>query len=109
METGDERKLGSMNVMANERSVQRSWVPPQPPPVVMPEAAAAIRQPKKASYQTDQLTDDQLLSRAEDVNDELQRITKISESGGATEVNGDSSGLYSTEIPKEENGSYLEV
>ncbi|KAI3454501.1 hypothetical protein Pfo_011164 [Paulownia fortunei] len=109
IETGEEQKFGSPNLLGNERPVQRSWVPPQPPPVVMPEAAAAIRQPKKASYQTEQLTDDQLLARPADATDELQRITKISESGGAMEANGESSGLYSTEIPKEENGSYLET
>ncbi|GKD03945.1 hypothetical protein Tco_1178919 [Tanacetum coccineum] len=34
---------------SRERPVQRSsWVPPQPPPVAMAEAAAAIRQPKKS-------------------------------------------------------------
>lgn len=31
-----------------DRPVQRIWVPPQPPGVVVPEAAAAIRQPKSA-------------------------------------------------------------
>lgn len=30
--------------------VQRSWVPPQPPSVTVPEAAAAIRQPKSAGH-----------------------------------------------------------
>lgn len=110
IETGEEQKFGSPNVAGSyERPVQRSWVPPQPPPVVMPEAAKAIRQPKKASYQTEQLTDDQLLAHSADATDELQRITKVSETGGSMEANGEGSGLYSTEIPKEENGSYLEA
>ncbi|KAL3835195.1 hypothetical protein ACJIZ3_009931 [Penstemon smallii] len=95
----DEQKFGSSNVLPVQRS---SWVPPQPPPVVMPEAAAAIRQqPKRPS--NEQMTDDQLLARSQD---DLQRITKISESGGGTiEVNGENS----TEIQREENGSYLET
>ncbi|KAK6123469.1 hypothetical protein DH2020_042790 [Rehmannia glutinosa] len=106
IETADEQKFGSPNLPSNERPVQRSsWVPPQPPPVVMPEAAAAIRQPKKSSY----LSDDQLLSQSTDVTDELQRITKISESGGAVDANGQISGLQSAELPQEENGSYLET
>ncbi|KAL0440910.1 UNVERIFIED_CONTAM: Peroxisomal membrane protein PEX14 [Sesamum radiatum] len=109
IEAGEEQKRGSSNVLANEQPARRSWVPPQPPPVVMPEAAAAIRQPKKASYQTEQLTDDQLLARAGDGTDELQRITKFSESGGALEANGESSGLHSTEMPNGENGTHLEA
>lgn len=109
IEAGEEQKRGSSNVLTNEQPARRSWVPPQPPPVVMPEAAAAIRQPKKASYQTEQLTDDQLLARAADGTDELQRITKFSESGGALEANGENSGLHSTEMPKEDNGNYLEA
>ncbi|KAK6153316.1 hypothetical protein DH2020_012955 [Rehmannia glutinosa] len=107
IESGTENKLGSSNILGNDRPVQRSWVPPQPPPVAMPEAAAAIRQPKKPSYQKEQMTDDQLLARSADVTDELQRITKISESGGNVEANGETSGLYSAEIQKEENGSYV--
>ncbi|KAL2515728.1 Peroxisomal membrane protein PEX14 [Forsythia ovata] len=109
IDTGDEQKFGSSNVVSNVRPVQRSWVPPQPPPVAMPEAAAAIRQPKKSLLQKDQLTDEQSLARSADVNDELQRITKLSESGGAMEVNGGSSGLNSSEIQKEEDNSHLEM
>ncbi|KAJ4752779.1 Peroxisomal membrane protein PEX14 [Rhynchospora pubera] len=38
---------------------QRRWVPPQPPPVAMPEAAAAIRQPKpKSNVSFDEGADD---------------------------------------------------
>lgn len=98
----DEHKFGSSNAY-NERAVQRSaWVPPQPPPVMMPEAATAIRQPKKSSYQTEQLTDEQLLSRsAADVTDELERITRIAESGGVMENTGEPSGPNSAEIQPE--------
>lgn len=109
IEIGDEQKFGSPNVLSNERPVQRSWVPPQPPPVAMPEATAAIRQPKKASSQTEQMTDEQLLARSADVTDELQKITKISESGGPLEAHGENSTVSSTEIPNQEKGSYLET
>ncbi|CAA0826727.1 Peroxisomal membrane protein PEX14 [Striga hermonthica] len=100
METGNELKTGPASEMPVKKE---AWVPPQPPPVVMPEAAAAIRQPKKSSV----LTDEQLLAgQPTEITDELQRVTKISESGGNSES---SSGIQSSgEITKEENGSYLE-
>ncbi|KAL4584937.1 hypothetical protein LXL04_009549 [Taraxacum kok-saghyz] len=99
----------------SERPVQRSsWVPPQPPPVAMAEAAAAIRQPKKSQQQ---LTDEQFLARSSEVTDELQRITKISESGGNAAVvdGGDGGGggssvvMNASEIQREEEGSYYEA
>ncbi|KAF5758577.1 putative peroxisomal membrane protein [Helianthus annuus] len=104
----------------SERPVQRpSWTPPQPPPVAMAEAAAAIRQPKKSPFEKEQhLTDEQFLSRsASEATDELQRITKISESGGVAADGGgvaDGGGAGSSvvtntnEIQREE-GSYYEV
>ena len=36
---------------------QRRWVPPQPPGVIMPEAAAAIRQPRSVPRQQSQPVD----------------------------------------------------
>ncbi|KAL7115257.1 hypothetical protein ACP275_04G173200 [Erythranthe tilingii] len=77
----------------NERPVQRSWVPPRPPAVAMPEAAAAIRHRNKPSNDEKEgkMIGDQLRKStpSPDVTDELQRITKISESGGPEEVNGE--------------------
>lgn len=110
IESGDENRTGSSFVPpANERPVQRSWVPRQPPTVAMLKAAAAIRQPKKPLFQKEQLTDDQLLSRPSEISDDLQRITKESEFGGVMEANGESSvGVDTSEIQKEEN-SYLET
>ncbi|KAM7471312.1 hypothetical protein LguiA_009495 [Lonicera macranthoides] len=110
IESEDENRTGSSFVPpANERPIQRSWVPPQPPPVAMPEAAAAIRQPKKPLFQKEQLTDDQVLSRPSEISDDLQRITKESEFGGVMEANGESSvGVDTSEIQKEDN-SYLET
>lgn len=113
IETDGENRNWSSGVPINERPpAQRSWVPPQPPPVAMAEAAAAIRQPKKPVLENKQLTDDQLLARSTEVSDELQRITKLSESGGGGIMeggNGESSVLMNTsEIQKEDN-SYSEA
>lgn len=101
IEAEGEQNFGSPAAPVQERPIQRSWVPPQPPPVAMAEAAAAIRQPKKSASQNEQLTDDQLLARS---SDELQRVTRISESGGAPEANGSSSGLQMSETTPIEEG-----
>ncbi|XP_033508290.1 peroxisomal membrane protein PEX14-like isoform X1 [Nicotiana tomentosiformis] len=97
IETEGEQNFGSPAAPVQERPIQRSWVPPQPPPVAMAEAAAAIRQPKKPMFQNEQLTDDQLMARSSEITDELQRVTRISESGGAPEANGSSSALQISE------------
>ncbi|KAE8124222.1 hypothetical protein FH972_019127 [Carpinus fangiana] len=94
VENEDEFRAGSYGVRTNEQPVQRRLVPPQPPPVAMAEAAEAIRRPKP-SVPREQLADDQSVANPSDVTDELQMITKISESGGAVEINGGSSGLNS--------------
>jgi peroxin-14 len=73
-------------------NVQRTWVPPQPPPVAMAEAAEAIRRPKSAAKKE---------QVAEGI-DELQRITAISESGGALKTNGSSSAVEINEIVEEQ-------
>ncbi|KAL6959794.1 hypothetical protein U1Q18_039948 [Sarracenia purpurea var. burkii] len=101
----DEVKNGYSDVPINEQPVQRSWVPPQPPPVAMPEAAAAIRQLKKTVFQK-QVADDRLAANPLEVtDDELQRITKISESGGAVDANGESSGPKTNEIQEEQEAN----
>ncbi|KAM7272551.1 hypothetical protein ACFE04_027214 [Oxalis oulophora] len=80
----------------------RTWVPPQPPPVAMAEAAEAIRRPKSAAKK------EQAADSSEGMG-ELERITAISESGGAVKTNGSSSGveingngLSSSEIVEEQ-------
>ncbi|OAY30878.1 peroxisomal membrane protein PEX14 isoform X2 [Manihot esculenta] len=95
----EDLKDGPYGARTNEPTVQRTWVPPQPPPVAMPEAAEAIRRPK-SSVQKEQLPEDQSASHSTEVTDELQRITKISESGSA-EVNVVGSELSSSEIQEE--------
>ncbi|KAF2315938.1 hypothetical protein GH714_040733 [Hevea brasiliensis] len=86
IENEDEIKAGPYGARTNEQPIQRTWVPPQPPPVAMPEAAEAIRRPK-SSVQKEQLAEDQSVSLSTVVTDELQRTTKISESGSSVELN----------------------
>ncbi|KAK1565191.1 hypothetical protein Q3G72_020789 [Acer saccharum] len=100
VENEDELKSGPNGAQTHEMPVRRTWVPPQPPPVAMAEAAEAIRRPKP-SVQNEQLAGDQSVSRPSDVTDELQRITKISETGSTEETNGGSSVLNSSEIQEE--------
>ncbi|WCJ36069.1 Peroxisomal membrane protein PEX14 [Euphorbia peplus] len=108
IENEDQLKAGSVTARTAEQPIQRTWVPPLPPPVVMPEAAEAIRRPKQ-SVQKEQLLEDQSASQsAADVTDELQRITKIAESGGEPEYNGGLSDLNSSEIKEEQELNYLE-
>jgi peroxin-14 len=49
--------IGSPAEIAPESPFQRRWVPPQPPGVIMPEAAAAIRQPRSLPRQQSQTGD----------------------------------------------------
>ncbi|KAF9667864.1 hypothetical protein SADUNF_Sadunf15G0067600 [Salix dunnii] len=87
IENGDEMKTGRFGAQTSEEPVRRAWVPPQPPPVVMSEAAEAIRRPRQ-SIQKEQSDDEQHVSHPTDTADELQKITKISEAGGSVEING---------------------
>ncbi|KAK4264332.1 hypothetical protein QN277_025528 [Acacia crassicarpa] len=77
--------------------VKRTWVPPQPPPIAMPEAAEAIRRPKSVA-QKEQVQDDELAARSSDMSDEVQNFPKTSESEGITHDNGLSSMPNSGEI-----------
>ncbi|KAI9074522.1 hypothetical protein K1719_043521 [Acacia pycnantha] len=77
--------------------VKRSWVPPQPPPIAMPEAAEAIRRPKSVA-QKEQVKDDESAPRSSDMSDEVQNFPKTSESEGITHDNGLSSMPNSGEI-----------
>lgn len=58
--------------------VQRRWVPPQPPSVAIPEAAAAIRQPKP--FTRKEQSGDEQLTHSDDGNAEMPGITRTTES-----------------------------
>lgn len=67
----DESEKFSYQMGANERPNHQVWVPPQPPAVVMPEAAAAIQQPK-SSIQEEVSVDERSITLAD--NGENQRV-----------------------------------
>lgn len=98
-----ELNVSSSSAVSAAKPVQRTWVPPQPPPVALPEAAEAIRRPKP-TIQKEQFTDEQLAAQP-NVTDELQKATKASESGGAIDYENLGAGVSSSEIQVEENGS----
>ncbi|KAK7281889.1 hypothetical protein RIF29_10244 [Crotalaria pallida] len=84
-----------------QQPVQNAWVPPQPPPVVMPEAAEAIRRPKPV-VQKEQTSDDQSVAHSSDICDEAERNSKPSKSDSATEGRGFNS------LPSSEGSLYEE-
>ncbi|KAJ1384469.1 Winged helix-like DNA-binding domain superfamily [Sesbania bispinosa] len=68
----------------NQKPAQRMWVPPQPPPVVMPEAAEAIRRPKPV-VQKELMPDDQSVAQSSDISDGVEGISKQFKSEGTIE------------------------
>lgn len=96
----EDLKTGTYGYRTSDQPVQRAWVPPQPPPIAMPEAAEAIRRPKTAAQK--EQSSDETASRSSDITDELQKVTKFSESGGAESTGDMSSGMNSSEIQVEQ-------
>lgn len=92
----DETKVGPYySSQAPEQTARRSWVPPQPPPIAMAEAAEAVRRPKPTVQKEQQSSNDQMVDPS---LDELQRVTDISETGGAVS---NSNGMASETNPSE--------
>ncbi|PIA61994.1 hypothetical protein AQUCO_00200169v1 [Aquilegia coerulea] len=110
IEPENELKASSYRPAVTERLNQRSWVPPQPPPIAMPEAAAAIRQAKPI-VQAEQSNGNgnHLIAHPTDDFEELQRITKISESGGEVEINEVNTMPRVTEIQEEQYSTMEEM
>uniref|UniRef100_A0ACD5VLS4 Uncharacterized protein n=1 Tax=Avena sativa TaxID=4498 RepID=A0ACD5VLS4_AVESA len=73
--------------VAEESPFQRRWVPPQPPGVAMPEAAAAIRQPRSLPRQ-----ESQSAAGAADASGP-------SDSAGNEQLDGGTSGVLDAESP----------
>lgn len=69
---------------SSQQPLRHSWVPPQPPPLAIPEAAEAIRRPKPA-VPKEQAPDNQSSAHSSDMSNEPQRISLISDSEGAIE------------------------
>ncbi|KAK9669423.1 hypothetical protein RND81_13G128800 [Saponaria officinalis] len=89
VENGDGYKSvgGSIDAVVADRPPVRRWVPPQPPPVSMPEAAIAIRQPKSSIPKDGNLRAEEAVQPVSGL-EELQRVAEFSESGGHLERNG---------------------
>lgn len=76
-EIDDQRTVSYGTMASDDRPLRPRWVPPQPPSVAIPEAAAAIRQPKPL-IQKEQSGDEQV-KHTDNGNDEMLRITKESD------------------------------
>lgn len=92
---------------SSQQPLQRVWVPPQPPPIAMAEAAEAIRRPKPVA-QKEQTSDNQSVANSLDGSDDGQRIPKLSESEGALEGSNVDSVSSSGEIQEEHEVKYDE-
>ncbi|KAI9087582.1 hypothetical protein K1719_030452 [Acacia pycnantha] len=100
IESGYEQNAESGGAQSSEQQlVRRSWVPPQPPPIAMAEAAEAIRRPKPL-VSKEPASDDQSLAHSSDTSDEVQRTPQISKPEGETE--GDSFKYGENEMHDEE-------
>ncbi|KAI4326743.1 hypothetical protein MLD38_032022 [Melastoma candidum] len=86
LDQDDELKASKYSSQWSEQAARSTWVPPQPPPIAMPEAAEAIRRPKATAQK--ELTDDQLMARTFEMSEESQKVAEISEYGGAVDALG---------------------
>lgn len=77
----------------SQQPQQRVWVPPQPPPIAMAEAAEAIRRPKQA-VQKEPVSDNQSVTQSSDTSNSngVHEISKPLETDGAVEGSSVSSG-----------------
>ncbi|XP_027367501.1 peroxisomal membrane protein PEX14-like isoform X2 [Abrus precatorius] len=66
-EIDNEIEYNGSPSVSSVQPVQRVWVPPQPPPVVMPEAAEAIRRPKPV-VQKEVTPDDRSVPHSSDMS-----------------------------------------
>ncbi|MED6144431.1 hypothetical protein PIB30_015645 [Stylosanthes scabra] len=85
---------------SGQQPIKRTWVPPQPPPVVMSEAAEAIRRPKPL-VQKEQTLDDQSVPHSSDVSDKVMKSSELSKSERPIEGSITNTVLESAEILEE--------
>ncbi|RYQ87464.1 hypothetical protein Ahy_B09g094983 isoform A [Arachis hypogaea] len=88
------------NAASSQQPIKRTWVPPQPPPVVMSEAAEAIRRPKPL-VQKEQILDDQSVHHSSDISDKVMESSELSKSEGQMEGSSTNAVLGSAEILEE--------
>ncbi|XP_072999015.1 peroxisomal membrane protein PEX14-like isoform X1 [Typha latifolia] len=70
----EEPRQFPYTTITNERPIQRGWVPPQSPPIAMPEAAAAIRH-QKASIHKQQSGDVRSVASSDDGETGMQKAS----------------------------------
>ncbi|KAK4776754.1 hypothetical protein SAY86_005442 [Trapa natans] len=105
LENEGEIKSGSQRTSSHEQSIKRSWVPPQPPHVAMPEAAEAIRRPKP-TIPGERLPHEQKLSGPSDVtNNESAMTTKTDEANETANDNGVNTELNPSRMQEEGKSS----
>ncbi|XP_014501721.1 peroxisomal membrane protein PEX14 isoform X2 [Vigna radiata var. radiata] len=93
-EIDNEVEYNVASAASSQQPVQRLWVPPQPPPIAMPEAAEAIRRPKSV-VQKEAIQDDQSAPNSSE-------FSNGSNSEEAIEGNGIDSLISSGEIQNHE-------
>lgn len=98
-------KTESHSTSSFEQSIRHSWVPPQPPPVAMPEAAEAIRRPKP-TITRGQLPNEQKVLGPSDATDESVKIAKAAEVGETANDNGVNTEPNSSRIQEEEGNNF---
>ncbi|RYR40684.1 hypothetical protein Ahy_A09g046426 isoform A [Arachis hypogaea] len=88
------------NAASSQQPIKRTWVPPQPPPVVMSEAAEAIKRPKPL-VQKEQILDDQSVHHSSDISDKVMESSELSKSERQMEGSSTNAVLGSAEILEE--------
>lgn len=99
----DEPRQFSRQMGTNERPNHQVWVPPQPPSIVMPEAAAAIR-PPKSSIQMQESGDERSTVHADNGEDQEVRAADLaaeSESSGSVVTRMNQAGKQEQEVSVE--------
>ncbi|XP_020100084.1 peroxisomal membrane protein PEX14-like [Ananas comosus] len=81
--TGKVTEIEPETVKATNERAGRGWVPPQPPSVVMPEAAAAIRQPK-SSVLKQRSVDERSVESSSDGEEGVRKKAESSVEAGAS-------------------------
>ncbi|KAK7317183.1 hypothetical protein RJT34_01191 [Clitoria ternatea] len=70
-EIDSEIEYNGAPAASSQQPIQRMWVPPQPPPITMPEAAEAIKR-RKALVQKEVIPDDQSVAHSSDMSNGLK-------------------------------------
>lgn len=103
----NEYNAAPYGAASSQQPLQRVWVPPQPPPIAMAEAAEAIRRPKPVA-QKEQVSDNQKVAHSSDISGEVNGIPKQSEFEATVEDSNAGSHISSGEIQEDNEVRYEE-